>query len=190
MIGQEPAAADSPVPSFAGDNLVNLVAELEFRLTGSSPTRGLRPDLAGSVPHRRNYLLMVIDGLGDRQLAHSSATVLRGSRRAVLKAPFPTTTTVGLYSIATGMAPMQHGVIGYTQWIPSLSRVMNMLQWSPVSGLGRVDCDPTGYLPAPNLWERLNQQGVRTVIVQPAIHLESRFSRDHDSCVVACCQPL
>ena len=176
MIGQEPAAGDSPVPSYAGDNLVNLVAELEIRLTGQSPTAGLHAHLADLIPHRRNYLLMVIDGLGDRQLAHPTAGRLRQSRRAVLKAPFPTTTTVGLSSIATGLAPMQHGVIGYTQWIPSLGRVMNMLQWSPVSGLGRVDYDPTRYLPTPNLWERLNNHGVRTVIVQPSIHLGSRFS--------------
>ena len=166
----------TPVPSYAGDNLVNLVAELELRLTGQSPTAVLRSDLASLIPDRRNCVLVVIDGLGDLQLAHPNADRLRRCHRATLTAPFPTTTTVGLSPIATGMTPMQHGAIGYTQWIPSLNRVMNMLQWSPVSGLGRVDYDPARYLPTSNLWERLNNHGVRTVIVQPAIHLHSRFS--------------
>ena len=147
-----------------GDNLVNLMAELELRLTGQSPTVGLRSDLAGLIPDMRSYVLVIVDGLGDLHLAHPTATVLRGSRRAVLKAPFPTTTTVGLSSIATALTPMQHGVIGYTQYLPSVRRVVNMLQWTSRSWV-RFDYDPTGYLPAPNLWERLTAAGVRAVVV-------------------------
>ena len=42
------------LPSYQGDNLVNLMAELERRLTGGSPTRGgKRSDLAGcSIPEQ------------------------------------------------------------------------------------------------------------------------------------------
>ena len=61
---------ESPTPSYDGTNLANLVAELEVRLTGRSQTRGLRPCLAELIPHTRNYLLLIIDGLGDRQLTH------------------------------------------------------------------------------------------------------------------------
>ncbi|MDE0234777.1 MAG: alkaline phosphatase family protein [bacterium] len=167
---------ESPLPSYEGDNLVNLVAELEIRLTGRSPTRGLRPDLADLIPHGRNYLLVVIDGLGDYQLAPLSARRLRQSRRAVLKAPFPTTTAVGLSSIATALAPLQHGVIGYTQWMPSVGRVVNMMQWAHTSGWGRIDTDPSGFLPSPNLWERLNAARVRAVIFHPRIFDRTPFS--------------
>ena len=163
---------DDLVPSYEGDNLVNLVAELEIRLTGRSPTRGLRSDLADLIPHQNNYVMVINDGLGHRQLAHPSADRLRCSLRTVLKAPFPTTTTVGLSSVATAMAPMQHGVIGFTQWIPALQRVVNMLFWRDMEW-DRVDYDPTGFLPTPNLWERLGSAGVRSVIVHP-----SRFFHD------------
>ena len=173
--GGHPAEAHNPVPSYAGDNLVNLVAELELRLTGQSPTGGLRSDLASLIPDRRNYVLVVIDGLGSLQLAHPSADRLRRSQRAVLKAPFPTTTTVGLSSIATALTPLQHGVAGYTQWLPSVGRVVNMLQWEPRSW-GPFDYDPTGFLPTPNLWERLNAAGVRAVAVLPSVFLNSPFS--------------
>ena len=125
---------DSLVPSYEGDNLVNLLAELEIRLTGRSPTRGLLPGLADLIPHQRNYVLVINDGLGAHQLAHPSAGRLRRSQRAVLKAPFPTTTVVGLSSVATAMAPMQHGVIGFTQWIPSLQKVVNMMFWDDLAG--------------------------------------------------------
>ena len=161
-----------PVPSYEGDSLVNLLAELEIRLTGRSPTRGLRSDLADLIPHKRNYVLVINDGLGARQLARPGAGGLRRFQRAVLKAPFPTTTVVGLSSVATAMAPMQHGVIGFTQWIPALQRVVNMMFWEDLEG-NQVDCDPAGFLPTPNLWERLTAAGVNAVIVHP-----SRFLHD------------
>ena len=160
------------VPSYGGDNLVNLLAELEIRLTGRSPTRGLRSDLADLIPHKRNYVLVINDGLGARQLALPGAGRLRRFQRAVLKAPFPTTTVVGLSSVATAMAPMQHGLIGFTQWVPALQRVVNMMFWEDLEG-DQVDYDPAGFLPTPNLWERLTAAGVNAVIVRP-----SRFLHD------------
>ena len=162
-----PTLTSNPVPSYEGDNLVNLLAELEIRLTGRSPTRGLRADLADLIPHKRNYVLVINDGLGARQLAHPGAGRLRRCQRAVLKAPFPTTTVVGLSSVATAMAPMQHGVIGFTQWIPALQRVVNMKFWEDLEG-NQVDGDPAGFLPTPNLWERLTAAGVNAVIVHPS----------------------
>ena len=163
---------DDLMPSYEGDNLVNLVAELEIRLTGRSPTRGLRSDLADLIPHQRNYVLVINDGLGAHQLAHPKAGRLRRSQRAVLRAPFPTTTVVGLSSVATAMAPMQHGVIGFTQWIPTQQKVVNMMFWDDLEG-NPVDYDPIGFLPTPNLWERLAAADVKPVIVHP-----SSFFRD------------
>ena len=39
--------AHGVLPSYQGDNLVNLMAELERRLTGESPTRGFVPTWPG-----------------------------------------------------------------------------------------------------------------------------------------------
>ena len=167
---------ESPTPSYDGTNLANLAAELEIRLTGRSPTRGLRPELAELIPHTRNYLMLIIDGLGDQQLTHPAAATLRRHRRAALSAPFPTTTTVGLSSVATALAPMQHGVIGYTQWIPTLRTVANMLMWVDMAEGKPIDCDPAGFHPSPNLCERLNTAGVRTVIFQPTELLDTPLS--------------
>ena len=161
---------DNPIPSYDGANLVNLAAELEIRLTGRSQTRGLRPELAS---HTRNYLLLIIDGLGDQQLTHPAAATLRRHRPAALSAPFPTTTSVGLSSVATAMAPMQHGVISYTQWMPSLRTVVNMLKWVDMAAGQPIDLDPAGFHPSPNLSERVGAAGVRTVIFQPTELLDT-----------------
>lgn len=164
------------VPSFAGNNLVNLVAELERRLIGHSPTRGLRSDLARLVPAARHYLLVVFDGLGADQLSHPNASALRRSNRANLEAPFPTTTTVGLSSICTGLSPRRHGVIGYRQWFPDLRKVVSLLRWTDLSGR-EVRYDTGSFLPAPNLWERLQSRQARGMIVQPAAFLDTPLTR-------------
>ncbi len=164
------------IPSYAGNNLVNLVAELERRLTGHSPTRGLRSDLSGLIPSVRNYLLVIIDGLGTSQLSHPDARVLRSSHRENLEAPFPTTTTVGLSSVCTGLTPLQHGVIGYRQWFPDLGKVVSLLRWTDLSG-NQVTYNTASFLPAPNLWERLAARQVRGVIVQPSAFFDTPLSK-------------
>ena len=164
------------VPSYKGNNLVNLVAELERRLTGHSPTRGLRSDLADLIPSARNYLLVIIDGLGTGQLSHPNARVLRSSHQGDLEAPFPTTTTVSLSSICTGLTPIQHGVIGYRQWFPDLGKVVSLLRWTDLSGKV-VKYNTASFLPAPNLWERLTARQARGMIVQPSEFSDTPLSK-------------
>ena len=56
------------------------------------------------------------------------------ARRGVLDAPFPTTTTVSMSTIATGTSPSTHGVIAHLSWFPELGRVVNTLKWVDLSG--------------------------------------------------------
>jgi hypothetical protein len=152
------------------------VAELERRLTGRSPSRGLRSDLARLIPPARSYVLVVFDGLGSAQLSHPNAGALRAAHRAGLKAPFPTTTTVSLSSICTGLTPLQHGVIGYRQWFPDLNKVVSLLRWTDLSGR-HVTYNTGSFLPKPNLWERLRDRQAGRMIVQPAAFFDTPLSR-------------
>jgi hypothetical protein len=154
-------------PDYAGAGLLNLVAEIEVRLTGTSRSVGLSPSLAAVIPDGSSVILVLFDGLGDLQLDHHQAEQFRRARVGTLEAPFPTTTTVSMSTIATGTGPSTHGVIAHLAWIPELGRVVNTLKWVDLSGAA-VDY-PTGrLLPAPNLWERLRAAGNRVVTVQPA----------------------
>lgn len=154
-------------PDYAGTGLLNLVAEIELRLTGTSRTKGLASNLAATIPVASSIVLVLFDGLGDLQLDHPRAQELRQARAGTLEAPFPTTTTVSMSTIATGTAPSTHGVIAHLAWIPELGKVVNTLKWVDLGGTA-VDY-PTGrLLPAPNLWERLTAAGNRVVTVQPA----------------------
>jgi len=154
------------VPDYAGGSLLNLVAELERRLTGSALHPGLHPDLADLVPQAETYVLVLFDGLGDHQLAHPAATPLRRSRVGALDAPFPTTTTVSMATVATGMSPAEHGLLGYELWLPEVDEVVRTIKWMTLWG-EPIDHDYAGFLPAPNLWERLGAAGAEPITVQP-----------------------
>lgn len=147
--------------------LANLVAELEFRLTGSSEVERLDPGLAAGIPESPTYVLALFDGLGSRQLGHRRALSLAAGSRGSISAPFPTTTTVAMSTIATGTHPVTHGIIGHQMWVPELEAVVNVLKWIGQHG-SHIDFDTTGYLPGPNLWERLSAGGIEPVTVQPA----------------------
>ena len=164
------------IPDYAGGSLVNLIAELERRLTGSAPGPGLRPDLASLIPEAPTYVLVLFDGLGSHQLHHPSATSLAGSLRASIDAPFPTTTTVSLATVATGLAPSAHGLLGYQLYLPDADQVANTIKWKTLWG-DPIDYDTDHFLPSPNLWERLTTAGIEAVTVQPAPFAETPLSR-------------
>jgi hypothetical protein len=153
------------LPDYEGGSLVNLVAELERRLTGRSAAP-LRPDLASKIPDADTYVVILFDGLGAHQLAHRAATGMAADLAARLDAPFPTTTTVSLASIASGAPPAQHGLIGYQMWMPELEVVVNTIKWTTLWG-EPLDYDTSPFLPAPNTWERLRDGGSEPVTVQP-----------------------
>jgi len=61
-------------PSYEGRGLVNLVAEIERRLTGTSPSPGTDRELSRLIPDADTYVLVLFDGLGDhRPPGHGTA---------------------------------------------------------------------------------------------------------------------
>jgi hypothetical protein len=163
-------------PDYAGGSLVNLVAELEARLGGDPVAPPLHDDLAAAIPDAEAYVLVLFDGLGSGQLDHPAAAPLRRDLAAEMDAPFPTTTTVALASVATGMPPSQHGLVGYQLWMPEVGQVVNTIKWTTLWG-DPVPYDTASLLPTPNLWERLATAGVEPITVQPYNFEASPLSR-------------
>ncbi|MGH8916495.1 MAG: alkaline phosphatase family protein [Acidimicrobiia bacterium] len=163
-------------PSYDSRGLVNLVAEIESRMIGSAPMPGLHPEIAALVPEGRAYVLVVFDGLGVAQLDHHAGRSMLSAHQATLEAPFPTTTSVSLATVATGLPPSQHGLVAHLAWLEELGRVVNTLKWVDLSGQP-VAHDYAAVLPGPNLWERLRRGGVEPITVQPAQFAGSPLSR-------------
>jgi len=162
-------------PDYAGGSVVNLVADLEMRLGGSPSTPGLHPHLADAIPEAPTYVIVLFDGLGTAQLAHSAATLAHDLTHSI-DAVFPTTTTVSLASIATGLPPSQHGLLGYQLWMPDTGHVVNTIKWTTLWG-EQIDLDTSNLLPGPNLWERLAAVGREPIAVQPGHFAGSPLSQ-------------
>ncbi|MCP4304412.1 MAG: alkaline phosphatase family protein [bacterium] len=157
---------DITLPDYDGGSLVNLIAELEHRLTGAAASLRLHAHLAEHIPKADTYVLCLFDGLGAGQLNHPAAGPLTDSMRATIDSPFPATTTVSLSVLATGLPPSQHGLLGYQSWLPELEVVANTIHWTTLQGK-TLDYPLEPFLPAPNLAERLTTAGVEVLTIQP-----------------------
>lgn len=164
------------LPDYAGGSLVNLVAELENRLTGHSQSPPLHDELSQLIPAGQTYVVLLVDGLGSRQLDHPEAAPLAEAAAAEIDAPFPTTTTVSWATIATGLPPSRHGLLGYQLYLPETDGVVYTIKWT--RGWGEaVPLDHGSFLPAPNLWERLSSAGIEPITVQPGNFTGTHLSK-------------
>ncbi len=157
-------------PDYEGGGLVNLIAEVEHRLSGTAAAPRLRADLAAQIPAAASYVFVLIDGLGDHQLSHPAAAPLAHARVGAIDSSFSTQTTVNTSTLATGLPPSQHGLIAYLLRLGD--RVVNTIFW--FDSLGQpVATNHQAFLPAPNLSERLAAAGAETVVVEPVAFIDS-----------------
>jgi hypothetical protein len=132
--------------------------------------------------------VLVVDGLGQEQvLAHDDAApFLSALARAnePLYAGFPATTAASLGSLATGLPPGEHGLVGYTVEVPGQAdRAMNLLLWE-LYGHGPdavpplvEQLPPEEFQPAPTLLERAAAQGAMVTVAGPPDHAGSALTR-------------
>lgn len=147
-----------PVPRYGEAALADLVPSL---LAGCG-VPGFDDVLRVDGPDK--VCLLLVDGLGDRLLrAHTAAApylagLLAGSR--TLTAGFPSTTATSLASIGTGLAPGQHGMLGYQVAIPGTRRSLNALRWDK-------KIDPYDWQPTTTAFARAERAGVSVHQVGP-----------------------
>lgn len=163
-------------PDYSGGGLVNLIAELEYRLTGEAPSPRLYPDLAARIPRADSYVFVLIDGLGDHQLSHPAAAPLAAARVGALDASFSTQTTVSTSTLATGLPPSQHGLIAYLLRLPERGQVANTIFWFDADG-APVDVNFGRFLPSPNLAERLAAKGIESVVIEPTAFVDNALDQ-------------
>ena len=140
----EPAEPrEQPCPPDYGDACVTwLVPAL---LEGSR-----EPDwLSSEVLAAPRVVLLVLDGLGWNQLQQRAALAptLAGLDGGPITTVAPSTTSAALTSIATGLPPGEHGVVGYR--IAVDGAVLNALRWSTGDGDARRTIPPTDLQPHP-----------------------------------------
>ena len=94
----------------------------------------------------QRVLLVIVDGLGFHRArrfldADRDSALARVAQRGALvpiTTVFPSTTVAALSTYSTGLAPAQHGLIGYRLYLREISAVANMIQLSVVGGNGTL----------------------------------------------------
>lgn len=156
------------------------LAEVGPALLAALGAGGDDPFGLGTAPRA---VLVLVDGLGWPLLEDHAddAAFLAGHTAAVVDAAFPTTTVASLASLALGVPPGQHGLVGVTVALPGEDRPLNLLRWKLHGHGEKVDLvdriPPERYQPRGTLLERAARAGLSPVVVGHPDHDGSGLTR-------------
>lgn len=161
-VGQEP-----DLPDYAGACISNLAPAL-LEPHGEPPA-WLPPPAVGA----HQVAVLLLDGLGWEQLAARPhlAPTLHSMVGGPIHTVAPSTTAAALTSIATGMAPGEHGVVGYRMALGG--DVLNVLRWGTSTGDARRSLPPEEAQPFRAFL------GHKPPVVTRADFADSGFTRAH-----------
>jgi predicted AlkP superfamily pyrophosphatase or phosphodiesterase len=137
------------LPDYDGPCITNIVPAL------LGPPDGAPAWMPPVVLGAHQVVLFVVDGLGWEQLQARMGYVptLATMEGASVTTVAPSTTATALTSLTTGLAPGEHGVVGYR--IAVHGEVLNVLRWSTGAGDARQSIPPSKIQPmSPFLGER------------------------------------
>ena len=135
------------------------IADFSRSLFATLKVPGLENELGLVENSSRRECLLLIDGLGARQLAqyHDFApNICQMTLERELVTSFPSTTATSLASIGTGLLSGAHGMLGYTVRVPNSGtpgRLLNALKWD-------FRVDPVIWQPHSTLFERASASGI------------------------------
>ncbi|MDQ6697548.1 MAG: alkaline phosphatase family protein [Actinomycetota bacterium] len=155
------------IPDYGGACIANVVPAL-LEPGGVSPAW-----MPAAATEADQVVLLVLDGLGWEQLEarRHLAPTLSAMAGGPISSVAPSTTATALTSIATGLTPGEHGVVGYRVAVDG--EVLNVLRWSTPSGDARRRIDPERFQP------HVAFCGHRPPIVTKAEFVSSGFSGAH-----------
>jgi len=127
---KSPKASSPRLPDYKGACITGIIPTI----LGPGGTRDLPDWMPKCVQNCKQVVLLVIDGLGWHQLQKNLANcpTLAAMQGSAITTVAPTTTVSALASITTGLAPAEHGLVGYR--IDMGAQVMQMLRWGDEKG--------------------------------------------------------
>ncbi|MEY3318494.1 MAG: hypothetical protein RL540_866 [Actinomycetota bacterium] len=156
--------------------MAQTLAELSQSIFATLGLTSTTNSLALNENEGERECLLLVDGLGKNAIDEfgSKIQILKELKyERTLSATFPSTTATSLTSLGTGLAPGEHGMVGYTMRVPhsgTPERVLNALKWDE-----RVD--PYIFQPNETLFERANKEGIRTSHVAAKRYADTGFTR-------------
>jgi hypothetical protein len=156
-----------PAPKTDRLSLADVMPACLSAISGGSNALGL--------PRVSRAIVLLVDGLGSAALkaraGHARTLMASMTASSVIESGFPTTTAAALATLTTGVAPGQHGMVGYTVLDPANDRVLKQLSgWD-----ARID--PVEWQPVDTVFERAVALGHDAVAIGPERYRDSGFSQ-------------
>ncbi|MEV7620836.1 nucleotide pyrophosphatase/phosphodiesterase family protein [Microbacterium sp. NPDC089321] len=133
-------------------------------------------DGSADLTSARSVVLVVVDGLGVVPLrahaGHARTLSSAMAKKDVAGSVFPTTTAAALTSLLTGVAPGEHGLVGYRVRDPQGDALVNLL-----SGWDDDGIDPLQWQASPTVFEQAQAAGHPAFAVGIPAYEGSGFSR-------------
>lgn len=155
------------LPQLVAEMNLATIADFSRSLFATFGVDGLNNELSLTENPSRRECLLLIDGMGARQLdqyREFAPNICGMNLDRELVTSFPSTTATSLASFGTGLLSGEHGMLGYTVRVPhsgTPGRLLNALKWD-----SRVD--PITWQPRPTLFERASNEGVQVSHVAQA----------------------
>ena len=147
-------------PSPAEPNLVDLSRAIAVAsgAGGVEPSPGMSA-IASLIGEPEHLVFVLADGLGMSQLETlPEGAFLRRQLAMELRAVFPSTTAVGLTTLATGEWPAQHAITGWWTYLPELGEAVTVVRCERRSDerpLDQLGIALETLLPLPSLMARM-----------------------------------
>lgn len=193
---------DAVVPAYGGGSILNLPPSIGSLLGveegWDAPPLDFTSSLADGDPVER-LALVVLDGFGATRLRQQRAFERRvrgtdrladlleryGGKEHIITSVSPATTSVATTCLlGNGASPARSGLLGYTQRMPELGVIANMLLWRPayddeaqVGSLRGWGSAPESFLPTPSIFQVLGAEGVAGTAWLPQPIMHSPLSR-------------
>lgn len=173
--------AEPVLPDYSGGSLVNLMASILGAFGASSPYPELGRLPAAELAAARRVVLLLVDGLGYHYLARHAApgSALRRHLRASMTSVFPSTTATAVTTVHTGLAPQQHGLVGWFTHLEEAGGAAAVLPFrrrADGASLAAQGVDPSRLFAGPPIFDRLDAE---TWVVSPRDIVESDYNRAH-----------
>lgn len=137
-------------PDYMGGSIVNLMASISRAFGAPTQYETLRLLPPTELTEARNVLLLVIDGLGANYLDGCEGSFLRHHQRGRITTVFPSTTASAISTFLSGLAPQQHGIVGWFTYLRELGSLATILPFKPRHGgptYARMGIDPRSCFP-------------------------------------------
>lgn len=132
----------------------------------------------GELDGVRHVVVLLLDGFGYHllhQAGQASATIeaVRNGDIGTLTpitATVPSSTPISLASLACGLPPGRHGIVGFTVQVPETGDLVTHIRWDG-------DPEPTAWQPEPTCFERASAAGVACAVVSHASFRDTGLTR-------------